>query len=98
MTFVKNVTQIINCWISSVRFYLNFQFLDTCSDNKWNYKKAFELFPQMKIFIEIFAKKLDYENKMRLKLEEKTLNLLSNDFKTIDNLVKMKNNFFRIKK
>jgi hypothetical protein len=67
---------------------LKYKFLDKCKDNKWNYKKAFEIFPQLRTFIDLFAKKLNHENKTRLKLEEKTLKLLSNDLKAIDNLVK----------
>lgn len=33
------------------------------------------------------AKKIKYENKSRLKLEEKTLKIVTNDLKTIDQLV-----------
>lgn len=61
-----------------------------CLEGKWNYAVVLRNYPKLKNFILLMAKKLLYDNRARLKLEEKTLKIFSNDLKAIDQLVKNK--------
>jgi hypothetical protein len=58
-----------------------------CGDARWNYAVILRKYPKLKNFILLMAKKLLYDNRSRLKLEEKTLKIFSNDLKAIDQLV-----------
>jgi hypothetical protein len=59
-----------------------------CLEGKWNYALILRKHPKLKNFILLMAKKLLYDNRARLKLEEKTLKIFSNDLKAIDQLVR----------
>ena len=56
--------------------------------DKVNYEEIFKKYPQLKMFIQIIVNKYKKEKNSRIILEEKTLQLLTNDMKTIDTLEK----------
>ncbi len=56
--------------------------------DKINYDEIFKKYPQLKMFIQIIINKYKKEKNSRIILEEKTLQLLTNDMKTIDTLEK----------
>ena len=53
-----------------------------------DYDAIFSKYPQIKSFIQLIANRLNKECESRLVLEEKTLQIFTNDIKTIDNLEK----------
>ena len=53
-----------------------------------DYDVIFSKYPQIKSFIQLIANRLNKECESRLVLEEKTLQIFTNDIKTIDNLEK----------
>ena len=55
---------------------------------KINYDEIFKKYPQLKTFIQLIINKYKKEKESRKILEEKTLQLLTNDMKTIDTLEK----------
>ena len=64
----------------------NNAFLD--NDESFNYEKAFNEYPQIKKFIEILVDKYKKEKEYRTRLEEKTVEIFTNDMKTINILEK----------
>ena len=53
-----------------------------------DYKEIFSKYPQLKEFIQILVKKYNNEKEYRIRLEEKTVEIFSNDMKTINTLEK----------
>lgn len=53
-----------------------------------DYENVFAKYPQIKSFIQLISNRLNKECESRLVLEEKTLQIFTNDIKTIDNLEK----------
>ena len=53
-----------------------------------DYKEIFNKYPQLKQFIQILVKKYNNEKEYRIRLEEKTVEIFSNDMKTINTLEK----------
>ena len=53
-----------------------------------DYKEIFNKYPQLKEFIQILVKKYNNEKEYRIRLEEKTVEIFSNDMKTINTLEK----------
>ena len=58
------------------------------NEDFFNYEKAFKEYPQMKKFIELLVKRYKNEKEYRTRLEEKTVEIFTNDMKTIDILEK----------
>ena len=58
------------------------------NDEFFNYEKAFNEYPQIKQFIEILVDKYKKEKEYRTRLEEKTVEIFTNDMKTINILEK----------
>ena len=58
------------------------------NEESFNYEKAFNEYPQIKKFIELLVKKYKNEKEYRTRLEEKTVEIFTNDMKTIDILEK----------
>jgi hypothetical protein len=53
-----------------------------------NYEEIFNKYPQLKEFIQILIDKYNNEKEYRIRLEEKTIEIFTNDMKTINNLEK----------
>ena len=58
------------------------------NDDSFNYEKAFNEYPQLKQFIEKLVEKYKKEKEYRTRLEEKTVEIFTNDMKTINLLEK----------
>ena len=54
------------------------------NEESFNYEKAFNEYPQIKKFIELLVKKYKNEKEYRTRLEEKTVEIFTNDMKTIN--------------
>ena len=54
------------------------------NEESFNYEKAFNEYPQIKKFIELLVKKYKNEKEYRTILEEKTVEIFTNDMKTIN--------------
>ena len=54
------------------------------NEESFNYEKAFSDYPQIKKFIEILIEKYKNEREYRTRLEEKTVEIFTNDMKTIN--------------
>ena len=60
----------------------------TGEDDDINYNDIFSKYPQLKQFIQILVKKYNNEKEYRIRLEEKTVEIFTNDMKTINILEK----------
>ena len=58
------------------------------NEESFNYEKAFNEYPQIKKFIELLVEKYKKEKEYRTRLEEKTVEIFTNDMKTINILEK----------
>ena len=58
------------------------------NEESFNYEKAFSEYPQIKKFIELIVTKYKNEKEYRTRLEEKTVEIFTNDMKTINILEK----------
>ena len=58
------------------------------NEESFNYEKAFSEYPQIKQFIEKLVEKYKKEKEYRTRLEEKTVEIFTNDMKTINLLEK----------
>ena len=58
------------------------------NEESFNYEKAFLEYPLLKKFIEILVEKYKKEKEYRTRLEEKTVEIFTNDMKTINILEK----------
>ena len=56
------------------------------NEESFNYEKAFNEYPQIKKFIEILVEKYKNEKDYRTRLEEKTVEIFTNDMRTINTL------------
>ena len=54
------------------------------NEESFNYEKVFNEYPQIKKFIELLVKKYKNEKEYRTRLEEKTVEIFTNDMKTIN--------------
>ena len=57
-------------------------------DEDINYNEIFSKYPQLKQFVQILVKKYNNEKEYRIRLEEKTVEIFTNDMKTINILEK----------
>ena len=55
-------------------------------DDNTYYKEIFEKYPQLKKFIQILVNNYKNEKEYRKRLEEKTIEIFSNDMKTVNTL------------
>ena len=57
-------------------------------DEDINYNEIFSKYPQLKQFVQILVKKYNNEKEYRIRLEEKTVEIFTNDMETINILEK----------
>lgn len=93
---IEKIKEINNKKIFDISKNLNLLLLKKNKDNNIIYEKCFEQYPEIKVLIYLLINKFNKEHESKLLLEEKLVELLSNNMKTINNLEKQINYFKRI--